>query len=504
MQFLLHLKKTILITISSHTYFCLAKIIQEKYDCDLYAFYDIDYKPKKFFKEQKIFTIIKAWFYSDEVSPLLKLNPNLNYLKSFEKKYQIDLWSLVYKERWFYKYNRYHTFTQDEILSLLEQECKLFEVILDNSQPDFLIMDNQSSHHNRLLEQMCLVRDIVVLRHEYTRLSYRSRIVAYGKKLIKETPYTSSSFQTILPKELSEILKKFGNIKQVNFLKKQKINRTSQLTSILKFFLKPLDKEYNNTYSRVGKTKSKIIKYIIKTGIRKRQTRSFVNRHCVSDLDVEMPYIYFPLHQEPEMSLLIDAPYYTNQAEVINHIAKSLALGYKLLVKDHPMAKEEGRTISFYKDLMNLPNVKVVHPSVTRDEIIKKCSLVITINGTTGFEAGFFGKPSIIFIKTDYSTMPSVYQINTIEELPSVIKMCLRKNIDLEAVSKYVEQLFVNSFEFDGYSLMVDQNNRFYSIGFEPQMNQVTESEIKSFMEENNSNLNLLADEFIQKIHSFQ
>jgi len=47
---------------------------------------------------------------------------------------------------------------------------------------------------------------------------------------------------------------------------------------------------------------------------------------------------------------------------------------------------------------------------------------------------------------------------------------------------------------------MVNQNNRFYTTGFEPQMNDVTESQIKSFIRDNNFSLNLLADEFIKKI----
>jgi len=494
------MKKKILITISGHVYFCLAKIIKEKYDCDLFAFCDIDYKPKKFFKKQKIFPIKKTWYYDDEVLSNLKQKPNLDFLKSFEKKYQIDLWRLVYMERWFYKYNQYHTFTHDEILSILEQECKLFEAILDETKPDFLIMDNQSSHHNRLLEKMCLSREIIVLRHEYARLIYRSRIAAYSKKPIKETTPLSPSLQTISPKELPKILEEFGNMKQINFVKKQKINRTSQISSTLKFLLKPMDKEYNDTISRVEKTKYKFIKNIMKSSIRKRLTRSFVNHNSVHNLDVEMPFIYFPLHQEPEMSLLIDAPYFTNQTDVIYNIAKSLPLGYQLLVKDHPLAREGERTISFYKDLMNLPNVKVVHPSISRNEIIEKCSLVITINGSAGFEAGFFGKPSIVLVKNDYSTMPNVYQINTISELPNAIRTCLRKNIDLEEICKYVEQIFAHTFEFDGYTMQINGINRFYTIGFEYQMNEVTESEIKSFMKENNYNLNILADEIITKI----
>ncbi len=49
---------------------------------------------------------------------------------------------------------------------------------------------------------------------------------------------------------------------------------------------------------------------------------------------------------------------------------------------------------------------------------------------------------------------------------------------------------------------MVNHNYRFYTTGFDPQMIEVTESEIKSFMQENKPALDLPTDEFITKIQS--
>ena len=38
---------------------------------------------------------------------------------------------IAYSERSFYKFNDYYKFSGDEILSILEQECRLFEKVLD-------------------------------------------------------------------------------------------------------------------------------------------------------------------------------------------------------------------------------------------------------------------------------------------------------------------------------------------------------------------------------------
>ena len=63
---------------------------------------------------------------------------------------------------------------------------------------------------------------------------------------------------------------------------------------------------------------------------------------------------------------------------------------------------------------MELPNVKLIHPSVKPEHILQKCSIVISITSTAGLEAAFYGKPSIIFADAPYEILPSVYKIKSI------------------------------------------------------------------------------------------
>jgi hypothetical protein len=72
------------------------------------------------------------WFFHDHIKKTQQL-PDLDYLKNFEKKYQINLWKLALNERFFYMHNRFYQFTKQEILSILEQESKLFETVLDET-----------------------------------------------------------------------------------------------------------------------------------------------------------------------------------------------------------------------------------------------------------------------------------------------------------------------------------------------------------------------------------
>src|SRR3989338_9588009 len=103
--------------------FFLSYYFGKQYDCELYAIMDITDQPKKFYQKQKLVNFKKVWFYHDHIT--IK-KPDLNYLKSFEEKYKINLWTLAYNERIFYQYNEFYKFSLDEVLSILEHECKLF------------------------------------------------------------------------------------------------------------------------------------------------------------------------------------------------------------------------------------------------------------------------------------------------------------------------------------------------------------------------------------------
>ena len=99
----------------------IANSLQNQCDCELYAIISITNKPKKFFMEQKFVKFSKTWFYFDHIKKSTK-NPDIQYLSSFEKKYNIKLWLLAYGERIFYRFNDFHEFSPDEILTILEQE----------------------------------------------------------------------------------------------------------------------------------------------------------------------------------------------------------------------------------------------------------------------------------------------------------------------------------------------------------------------------------------------
>ncbi|QYO77765.1 capsular biosynthesis protein [Devosia salina] len=106
--------------------------------------------------------------------------------------------------------------------------------------------------------------------------------------------------------------------------------------------------------------------------------------------------IYFPLHFEPEASLLVSAPEQTDQLAVIEKLHAGLPAGWLIAVKEHrPMLGR--RPADLYKALSRLPNVRLIDPFISGFEVQSQAQLTATITGTAGLEAVLLGRPALFF-----------------------------------------------------------------------------------------------------------
>lgn len=148
---------------------------------------------------------------------------------------------------------------------------------------------------------------------------------------------------------------------------------------------------------------------------------------------------------------------------------------------------------------MAIPNVTLIHPSCISEELVKKCSLVVTIGGSTGFQATFHKKPSVIFSDTVYSILPSVYRVRVIEDLPKTIRTALQKQVNESDLDKYLTLLDEYSFEIDLYEYQNEFSDMFYYNGWLVDV-EISEPKMKSFLDENKFTLEKLTLEYVRKI----
>ena len=480
-------------------FYSLAHSLQKKYEADLYSIVaDEQDSSKDFFKTQQLVPFQKVWFFHDNIGIVYK-KPDLQYLSLFEEKYGINIWHIAYTDRYFYReFNPYYKFKDYEILSLIEQECRLFENILDEAKPDFMLMAAATTHNTYLLYELCRKKGIKVLALESVRFTNRYMITEEILKHDSLVYYPDTKNDSNIKPHSDVLEQNFDN----QIIIRTKISKWEKMRVAFKFLFFPQKNTHQNRYNNLGKTKLKIIFHgATKIRFLKRNYReSFINRNSIREIDDSRPFVYYPMQSEPERITFIGAPFYTNQIAIITNIVKSLPVGYELYVKEHPIMKQfDWRSISYYKQILDLPNVKLVHPEVKAHEIIKRCSLLITIVGSSTLEACFYGKPSIIFMDSDYSILPSVYTLKNLPELPHAIRTSLNKKVNASDLLKYQEFIEKNSFYFDKIKFVTDFSNIFYYVGFLKEVEFPIEK-VKQFLEKNKEMFDKLADEYIKKI----
>ena len=166
------------------------------------------------------------------------------------------------------------------------------------------------------------------------------------------------------------------------------------------------------------------------------------------------------------------------------------------------MVVREWRSISAYKQIMSLPNVTLIHPSVKSQDIIKKSSLVISIFGTTALEAGFYNRPSITFGKQEFSYLPSVHQIKIFHELPDAIKTSLKKKVDVSDLNNYLNLIESNSFEMPLLDLSSDFDHIFHFKGYLANV-EIPIDKMQSFLEKHRNLFEKLAAEFVKRLQNY-
>ena len=481
-------------------HFGLAYQLQQKLDADFFAIIDTPNKPKKMFENQKLVEFQKTWIFHDHIKKTIE-KPDLEYLSNFEKKYEINLWNLTINERHFYKHNKFYKFTTNQILKILEQECKLFENILDEIKPNYLLINEPPFHYQKLIIELCKAKKIKVLSLCISRFK-TSTIVAENR-----TTFDLPKNLDLVDLDLS--LKQKVDNEENNYNKLNKIwdkNRTytvSNQLNALKDYIFISDSENTQTnFTYYGREKYKVILETIALHFRRKSRYNYLKNNTEKIVNLNIPFVYFPLGIDDDIALLHDAPLFTDQVEVIKHVSKSIPIDFKIYVKDHIHAHFRGwRDIKQYEEIKNIQNVVLIHPSYPSQKLIKNCKILISVNsGGSITEATYQNKPVIVFADQPIEIVPSVYKVNSLKKLHELIKIALETPVNPEYVKKYDELITKRKIDFNWDELEILRNKQFYSGNILSDV-EYPEHKVKEFFEKNEKIFKILADGYIEKIN---
>jgi hypothetical protein len=152
---------------------------------------------------------------------------------------------------------------------------------------------------------------------------------------------------------------------------------------------------------------------------RSRKTKRLIKFAKIEDVK-KTKYLYFPLHYEPELVLLVQSQDYLDQLHVIQNVSRNLPSNTQLVVKDHPMMLKR-REPDFYKTILGIPNVILIDSNENSIEIIKSSFGVITIIGSAGMEGFFYNKPVLTLSDAFFNFLPCVKKVNSYNEIPDAL-----------------------------------------------------------------------------------
>jgi Capsule polysaccharide biosynthesis protein len=149
-------------------------------------------------------------------------------------------------------------------------------------------------------------------------------------------------------------------------------------------------------------------------------------RPAERSVSVSRPYCLYALHTQPESSIDVQGSYFSDQIELIRHIARSLPASHVLYVKVHP-TDVDGQSLKYYRRIKAIPSVVLVDFSVDSRMLQESASIIFALTGTIAYEAGLLQKSVIVFARNYFNALPTIHHCTDPTALPALVYRILRK-----------------------------------------------------------------------------
>lgn len=177
--------------------------------------------------------------------------------------------------------------------------------------------------------------------------------------------------------------------------------------------------------------------------LRQHRTIQFYYRHTQTP-DLSKPFIYVPLHHQPEATTVPMAGAFADQERIIQLIAAYLPKNIAILVKEHPAQGERYRSEEFYQALLDIPAVTFIPKEMNTIQLIDHSLAIATGTGTVCFEAFLRQKPVLMFGHYFYQYAPGVFRIRTSKDCEEALNTILHTQ---KLISERDVRIFLKALE---------------------------------------------------------
>lgn len=131
-----------------------------------------------------------------------------------------------------------------------------------------------------------------------------------------------------------------------------------------------------------------------------------------NDYDLDIPFVYFAMQLQPEMTTSALGGWFRDQALAIEYLADLLPQDVMIYVKENPKQGAFMRGPLFFHRLNRIKNVKILPSYANTHQLMEKSLFVSTITGTVGWEAIREKKNVLVFGNPWYKSLPGVFAYN--------------------------------------------------------------------------------------------
>lgn len=175
---------------------------------------------------------------------------------------------------------------------------------------------------------------------------------------------------------------------------------------------------------------------------------------ATTEPDLNKSYIYVALHFQPENTTSPGGGCFVDQLLCLKMLCSLIPDNVYIYVKEHPAQRSQGRTCSFYDDVLKLKNICLVATNFSSFSLIEKSLAVVTVTGTVGWEALFFEKPVFMFGYFFYQFAPGVYPIRSIDDCRIALEEVLQKKVTHSLIEIHNFLIAAQNVGVTGYSDM--------------------------------------------------
>ena len=440
-------------------------------------------------------------------------------IERIEKEYGalgFELWNMIYHSSYLSPHTHprpynHPKYSPEEKLLFVQINFQLAEKLLDEIKPDVIIDFAQASIVRCVLDMVaekkgipylfsltCLLKNrcfiyrrffekFSVIRKEYDSLLKKEDPCKDGYKYLSW--FKKGEAKTVYNFHITENKKSEGVVVRFQIVKK--------VYDLVSLFINRFKNIYNEILLRCRAKNEPAIRYnfqLFKNCPSIRLYRKILKLCRLFYLKMfflheTIPsgtkYVIMTLHFQPEASTSIQSPFFVDQRSVIEKVSRALPLNYKLVIKPY-IIMYGCEPVSFYSFIKSLPNTIFVSPTSDTQKLIEDSQAVVTISGTSGFEAALKGKKTIVMTESVLWSM-----INSVDVCTDFTKLhTLLNNVESFEPNDYDLAAYLQAVHNHSYSLDKDYVwNGPYNMqdgGYKQGVNIIAKELYKAYKEEKN------------------